>query len=60
MSLVNANGDAGITTDLFVIGKKGVNYLSFLGRDLARTYPDLPDAPEFAEVEVIASGFMKD
>ena len=60
MSLVNANGDAGITTDLFVIGKKGVNYLSFLGHDLAQTYPDLPDAPEFAEVEVIASGFMKD
>ncbi|MCH7632296.1 MAG: ATP synthase F1 subunit gamma [Planctomycetes bacterium] len=60
MSLVTANGDAGITTDLFVIGKKGVNYLSFLGHDLAQTYPDLPDAPEFAEVEVIASGFMKD
>lgn len=56
--LIDANHDAGIATDLFVVGKKGVNYFKFLGRDLERTYPDLPDPPKFADIEPIATEFM--
>jgi len=60
LSAMSADEDAGVKTDLFVIGKKGVNYFKFLGREIAKTYPELPDAPRFADVEPIATQFMAD
>ncbi len=59
-SLMNRNHDAGYETDLHVVGKKGVSYYRFLGREIEKTYPELPDAPSFAQVEPIAVSFMRD
>jgi F-type H+-transporting ATPase subunit gamma len=59
-SLMNRNHDAGYETDLHIVGKKGVSYYRFLGRKIERTYPELPDAPSFAQVEPIAVSFMRD
>ena len=58
MALINANEKDNIETDLYVIGKKGVNYFKFLNRTMHRTYPDMADAPSFDEIEPIATGFM--
>ncbi|MCH7526607.1 MAG: ATP synthase F1 subunit gamma [Planctomycetes bacterium] len=59
MSLVKKNDEAGVATDLYVVGKKGVNYFKFLGRELVCTYPDMPDAPDYARIEPIANSFMQ-
>ncbi len=44
--------------DLNVVGKKGVVYFRFLGREMNRAVADFPDAPQFADVEPIAEEFM--
>lgn len=59
LSLVSANENAGIETDFHVVGKKGVNYFKFLGREMHRTYPEMPETPSFADVEPIATEFME-
>jgi F-type H+-transporting ATPase subunit gamma len=59
MVVMNANRDAGVETDLLVIGKKGVNYFKFLGMEMHQTFPDMPDAPSFEDIEPIATGFME-
>ena len=46
---------AGQTVDLYAVGKKGINYLRFLGREMARRETKFEDKPKFAEVEPIAS-----
>ncbi len=48
----------GFDTDLYVVGKKGIRYFSFIGQKLADTFPDLPDAPSFQQVQTIADDFM--
>jgi F-type H+-transporting ATPase subunit gamma len=45
--------------DLYVIGKKGVNYLRFLGREMTRAVTDFPDTPRFSDVEPFAVEAMK-
>jgi F-type H+-transporting ATPase subunit gamma len=50
---------AGTVIDLNVVGKKGIAYYKFLGTALTQAYPKLPDAPQFADVEPIADGFIK-
>lgn len=44
--------------DLFVVGKKGVNYFKFMRRPLKQSYPQLKDAPAFAAVAPIGDSFM--
>ncbi len=60
MAIVARNDKADVATDLYVVGKKGTNYFKFLGREMCRTYSDLPDAPSFLQIEPIATGFMDD
>ncbi len=60
ISVVAEHEKAGDTTDLYVVGKKGTNYFKFLGQDVFRAYPDMPDAPAFGDIEPIASDFMAD
>lgn len=44
--------------DLYVVGKKGVNYFKFMRRPLTQSYSQLKDAPTFAAVAPIADSFM--
>ncbi len=60
MSVVEGLESAGDGVDFYVVGKKGMNYFKFLGRAMRETYPDMPDAPSFGDIEPIASGFMRD
>jgi F-type H+-transporting ATPase subunit gamma len=54
------NEEAGIETELHVVGKKGVSYFRFLGRAMAETYLDIGDSPTFDHVNPIANRFMAD
>ncbi len=44
--------------DVTMIGKKGVSYFRFLGREMAARITDLGDAPRFDSVEPIANRLM--
>ncbi len=58
VSRIGQDDQSGVATDLEVVGKKGVNYFKFLGRDMHRTFPDMSDTPSFGDVEPIATDFM--
>jgi len=45
-------------TDVFMVGKKGVNYFRFLKREMAERVTNLPDLPRFSDVEPFANRFM--
>lgn len=45
--------------ELHVVGKKGITYLSFLGRDVRRAITHIDDRPRFEQVEPIATEFMQ-
>lgn len=49
----------GHPVDLYVFGKKGVNYLRFLGRPMARAITAFPDTPRFGDVEPFAVEAMQ-
>ncbi len=49
----------GRKTDLFVAGKKGVNYFRFLGREIRERLMQIKEAPRFEEVAPIADNVMK-
>ncbi len=55
-----ANREAGLETELHVVGKKGVGYFTFLKQPLAQKYTRLGDTPRFAEIDPIAMGFIRD
>ncbi len=55
----NTLASSGAQVDLYVVGKKGMNFFKFVGKPMHKTYPDLPDAPAFSEIEPIASEFMR-
>jgi len=57
--LRTGDGD-GSETDLHVVGKKGVNYFTFLRRAMAQKYTKVGDTPRFADIEPIAEGFIED
>ena len=50
---------AGKKVEVHVSGKKGINYFKFLGRDVARTYTQFENKPQFAEVEKLADEFIE-
>ena len=58
LSAVGEVEPEGVATDLHVVGKKGVIYFKFMGRELAKTYPAISDSASFADVEPIATAFM--
>jgi F-type H+-transporting ATPase subunit gamma len=49
---------SGVTTDLRVVGKKGVGYLQFHGWPMSESITDLDDIPTFEQVEPIANSLM--
>lgn len=57
-AVISDNLAHGFETDMYVVGKKGVKYFSFIGQDITRSFPELPDAPTFAHVQEIADDFM--
>src|SRR5271168_5034676 len=50
---------AGKKIDLYVSGKKGVNYFNFQKRTITKRFDQFSDAPKFAEVEHVADDFMQ-
>lgn len=44
--------------DVHMIGKKGVNYFRFVGREIAERTTDLTESPRFDQVEPIANGLI--
>jgi F-type H+-transporting ATPase subunit gamma len=50
---------AGASTELQVIGKKGIGYLNYLGRELAEEITAISDQPKFEEIEPIANSLME-
>ena len=45
--------------EFHVVGKKGVSYLRFIGREMAARHTEIGDAPRFDEVEPIANELMR-
>ncbi len=60
-SLENPPGAEGgrRTVELHVAGKKGITYFRYRGRPMAATYTQFEDRPQYAEVEPIAEGFLR-
>ncbi len=57
---LQTGGEAGSEAELHVVGKKGVNYFTFLQRPMAQKHTKLGDTPRFADVDPIAEGFIRD
>jgi F-type H+-transporting ATPase subunit gamma len=49
---------AGKKVDLFVAGKKGVNYFNFQRRPITQRFDQFGDAPKFTDVDKIADFFI--
>ncbi len=45
-------------TDVYVVGKKGIAYLKFLGREVAEEHAEISDSPKFEEAEPLANELM--
>jgi F-type H+-transporting ATPase subunit gamma len=54
------NKAAGLETELYVVGKKGINYFNFIGYEMDEAYRDLGDAPTFDMIQPIAETFIRD
>ena len=52
--------DDGITPILEMVGKKGVNYMRFLGYELADTITDIEDKIAFSRVAAMAERYMRE
>ncbi|MHC5111801.1 MAG: ATP synthase F1 subunit gamma [Planctomycetota bacterium] len=50
--------ERGVTNDVQLSGKKGVNYFKFLGRHVERRITSIGDAPKFEDVMVLADDLM--
>lgn len=48
----------GISYDLYVIGKKGVNFLRFIKESVVESYTNIGDASGYKEAEFFANKFM--
>jgi F-type H+-transporting ATPase subunit gamma len=51
--------EAGVDTDVHMVGKKGIGYFRFLKQPMVEQITDLSDAPRFDEVEPIVNGLME-
>jgi F-type H+-transporting ATPase subunit gamma len=49
---------AGVTSDVHMVGKKGISYFRFLRRAIAEQTSGVGDRPRFEQVEPIANGLM--
>lgn len=55
---LDSKAEAGIDTDVTMVGKKGTNYFKFRRRDVAHVVSDIGDTPRFEQVEPVANGLM--
>lgn len=51
--------DDGLAPQIEVVGKKGLNYLRFLGIDIASAITDIEDRVEFSRVSEMAERYMR-
>ncbi len=56
---VDTQSDQGVSTDVWMVGKKGASAFRFRRRQMARTQPALDDKPRYDEVEPIAGELME-
>ena len=56
---IKAQEAAGKKIDLYLSGKKGINYFNFQKRAITKRFDQFSDAPKFAEVERLAEDFMQ-
>ncbi len=57
-SHIDALAADGIESDVTVVGKKGIGYFSFLGRDIQQGITDIDEAPKFEQIEPIANAMI--
>jgi F-type H+-transporting ATPase subunit gamma len=50
---------AGVETEVTMVGKKGINYFKFLGRQLVERRTDFDDKPRFEQVEPLGSRLIQ-
>ena len=48
-----------VDSELHVVGKKGINYLRYLGREMAQEITSISDQPKFEDVEPLANSLME-
>ncbi len=55
---LEAQTSEGVTTDVHMVGRKGIAYFRFLKRPVTEQSTHIDDKPQFADVEVIANRLM--
>jgi len=55
---LNEQSEQDITTDISMVGKKGINFFKFLGRDIKQKITDIGDVPKFEQIEPLANALM--
>ena len=50
----------GVETDLHIVGKKGIAYFRFRGREIASTNIDISDSPSMDDAESVIAGLRED
>jgi len=48
----------GVPTDVYMVGKKGLNYFKFLRREMVERIAGVGEPPKFEQVETLANGLM--
>ena len=56
---LKAQEAAGNKVDLYLSGKKGINYFNFQKRPITKRFDQFSDAPKFADVDRVAEDFMQ-
>lgn len=56
--LVGREHEAGLEVDLVIVGKKGIGYFRYVGREPLGEYRDVSDSPAFAVAKEIAMTLM--
>ena len=59
MAFCDESRQAGLTPDVYMVGKKGINYFKFLRREMADRITTIADAPRFDQIEPIANRLME-
>lgn len=57
-SFLDEVGERGAETETRVVGKKGVNYFRFVGRDIDEAITEIGETPRFDQVEPIANAII--
>ncbi|UCE60384.1 MAG: ATP synthase F1 subunit gamma [Phycisphaerales bacterium] len=50
--------ETGLDTEVHMVGKKGISYFKFLGREMVERITHIDDAPKFEQIEPIANYLM--